>query len=153
MFEITGKVLETSKQSYPSLKPDTMMPSLEPITRTKPKAVVPKRKRHCICEATNHSSQAAASGAEFFIDAFNQWDKFQHGEYWAISLADASFGEGVMRILQKHFSTSAGPVMGVVPTATPLRGNSWRKQTVCPHLLSTFLCNFQLDCVMICKPM
>ena len=41
MFEITGKVLETSKQSYPSLKPDTMMPSLEPITRTKPKAVVP----------------------------------------------------------------------------------------------------------------
>ena len=24
-----------------------------------------------ICEATNYSSQAAASGAEFFIDAFN----------------------------------------------------------------------------------
>ena len=45
VFEITGKVLETSKQPYPSLKPDNMMPPLEPISRAKPKPVVSKRKR------------------------------------------------------------------------------------------------------------
>ena len=45
VFEITGKVMETSKRWYSSLKPDIMMPPLEPISRAKPKAVVSKRKR------------------------------------------------------------------------------------------------------------
>ena len=45
LFEITGKVVETSKSSYRPSKVDNMMPPLEPIRRMKPKLTKSRRKK------------------------------------------------------------------------------------------------------------